>query len=122
MAILAQTTVVQGYAKDSFDIAVSIDPMFFGVAPQGATPLIGVRVDFRTRKEPVVLTPQQPSVTVTLPMPLLLFVTNATDAQHYSYAVTNLHAGGSRGPRPPSPRARGTSRSSRRRCSPGTVG
>lgn len=94
MAILAQTTVVQGYAKDSFDVTVSIDPLFFGAAPVGTPPLTGVRVEFRTREEPVLLTPAQPSVTVTLPMPLLLFVTNSADAQHYSYAVTNLHADG----------------------------
>ncbi len=27
-------------------------------------------------------------------MPLLLFITNAAEAQHYSYSVTNLHAEG----------------------------
>lgn len=94
MAILAQTTVVQGYAKDTFDVEVAIDPMFFEFVPEGARPLTGVQVQFRTREEPVVLTPAQPRVTVTLQMPLLLFVTNAAEAQHYSYYVTNLHGDG----------------------------
>lgn len=92
MAILAQTTVVQGYAKDTFEIDVFVDPMFFSTA--SARPLTGVQVTFRTREEPVVLTPAQPKVRVTLQMPLLLFVTNANEAQHYSYSVTNLHADG----------------------------
>jgi hypothetical protein len=94
MKILAQTTVIQGYADDTFDIRVEVDPVVFQFVPQGSRPLTGLQVTFRTREEPVVLTPEQPAVTVTLRMPLLLFVTNAEAAQHYSYSVTNLHADG----------------------------
>jgi hypothetical protein len=93
MAILSQTTVAQGYAGDTFDIEVAADPMFFEAAGL-ARPLTGVQVEFRTRKDPVVLTAAQPRITVTLQMPLLLYVTNAAAAQHYSYSVTNLHADG----------------------------
>jgi hypothetical protein len=94
MKILAQTTVIQGYADDTFDIRVEVDPVVFQFTLQGSQPLTGLEVTFRTREEPVVLTPEQPGTTVTLRMPLLLFVTNADAAQHYSYSVTNLHAGG----------------------------
>jgi hypothetical protein len=93
-AILAQTIVVQGYATDTFDITVSIEPTFFDYTPDGAEPLTGVSVTFRTREEPVVLTRDQPSRPVTLQMPHILFLTNAAEAQHYSYSVQDLHASG----------------------------
>lgn len=94
MAILAQTTVVQGYADDTFDITVAIDPIFFDFVPEGAEPLTAVEVSFRTREEAVVLTPAAPSQTITLPMPHILFLTNAAEAQHYSYSVQDMHASG----------------------------
>ena len=94
LAILAQTTVVQGYANDTFEVTVRIEPMFFDFTPEGAEPLTGVSVTFRTREEPVVLTPDAPSQTVTLQMPHILFLTNATEAQHYAYSVQDLHASG----------------------------
>jgi len=94
LAILSQTTVVQGYADDSFDITVSIDPMFFDFVPDGAEPITSVAVSFRTREEPAILTAAEPSKVVTLQMPKLLFLTNADAAQHYAYAVQDFHPSG----------------------------
>lgn len=91
LAILSQTTVVQGYSDRDFQIELAIDPLFFQSTPPGQVPLTAVEVAFRTLEEPVRLTAAEPSLQVTLPMPLLLFITNADSAQHYSYSVTDLH-------------------------------
>ncbi len=90
LAILSQTTITQGYSDRDFTITVSVDPTFFDHSGGGADALTGIEVQFRTREEPVVLTRDAPQQQVTLPMPLLLFMTNASEAQHYSYAVTDL--------------------------------
>ncbi|MXO90841.1 hypothetical protein GRI41_08415 [Altererythrobacter aquaemixtae] len=96
LAILSQTTITQGYSDRDFSIDVSIDPAFFASAASDLGPLTAIEIAFRTLEEPVLLTAAQPSQTVTLPMPLLLFITNASDAQHYSYQITDIH-GGERG-------------------------
>ncbi|MEM8849118.1 MAG: hypothetical protein AAGE03_03700 [Pseudomonadota bacterium] len=93
-AILAQTTIVQGYDTDTFEIVVAVDPAFFGSPPAGLQALTGLEVRFRTRDEPVKLAPSAPSVHVTLPMPFLLFLTDAANAQHYTYSVRDLHVTG----------------------------
>jgi len=90
LAILSQTTITQGYSDRDFTITVSIDPAFFDQSGEGSEALSAIEIQFRTREEPVVLTPDAPQQQVTLPMPLLLFMTNAREAQHYSYAVTDI--------------------------------
>ena len=91
LAILSQTTVVQGFDDDTFDIVVSIDPMFFEFVPEGAEPITRVEIRFKTSEDPVILTAEQPTLTVSLKMPKLLFLTNSDEAEYYSYSVKDFH-------------------------------
>lgn len=96
LAVLSQTTVVQGYDNDRFTITCSVDPMFFDFVPVEMEPLTALELSFRTLDETIVLTADAPSQQVELTMPKLLFLTSADAAQHYSVAVTNVHANGTR--------------------------
>ena len=96
LAVLSQTTIVQGYDDARFTITCHADPMFFDMAPAGMAPLASLELRFRTLDETIVLTRSAPSREVELTMPKLLFLTSADAAQHYSVSVTNVHADGTR--------------------------
>jgi hypothetical protein len=84
--------VEQGYTTDTFQVTASIDPTFFGAAPEGMPPLTGVRIEFRGADAMVELTPAAPSHAITLRQGYLSRLLG--EPRVYKYRVTNLHADG----------------------------
>lgn len=82
--------VNEGYTDETFEVTVSVLPVYFESTPPGMQPLTGIHVAFDSGAE-IILTPEALSQQVELRMPLLPRLTNDIKAKQYRYQVTNLH-------------------------------
>jgi hypothetical protein len=83
-----------GYADQTFDVVVSVDPAVFGIPPEDDDrPLTALAVRF-LGSETVRLDATQTEARTAVRMDLLAFLRQAQDAEQGSYRVTNLHGPG----------------------------
>ena len=82
--------VNEGYTDETFQVTVSILPVYFETTPPGMSPLTGVHVAFDSGVE-ITLTAAELSKEIELRMPLLPRLMNDIKAKQYRYQITNLH-------------------------------